>query len=67
MNYEDIDQLSQRFATHADHFEEMNKDHAEKYSNRDPTIDWEFNISKALFCMCQQIKELKNDHDTSKD
>ncbi len=67
MDYNNIDWLAQRFEKHADEFDIREIELKEKYPERDNTLDWAFNLPRALSSICKKIRDLENDTNTPKD
>lgn len=61
MHY-DLDNMIETFSRHAQMFEENDKKHKEQFPDRDPNVEWEFCLSRALAEICREIKEIKKVH-----
>lgn len=58
-----IDNLIEKFKDHANEFEISEKEHAQKFPDRDKQLDWDFNLPKALQVICQEIKNINKGHE----
>ena len=64
MNY-DIDTLIQTFEKHAIAADKWNEKHKIDHPNRDPDIEWDFNVSWALLKICEVQRKLMKQRKTA--
>lgn len=54
-----LENLINVFNDHAINFENECKEHAEKFPDRNPDTDYEFNLPRALHSICIEIKKVQ--------